>query len=508
MDKRRLDRAARGLFALALALFTGLVFEAGARLTGLDAAALRPLLYYQHAALPAHEPLADPELLYGLKPGSSAAFAGASFHINGLGFRDPPRSPVKAKGAVRVVCLGGSHMFGALVDDGQTFPRYLERTLNRHFQGRFEVWNAAAHAYVVRQEAALARRIEALHTPDLLLVHLNGTGRRAFLEGAPFARYFKADPDLYLENLRWVPFSSSRWGPRLMSVSALYRTVVIYFNYLGPRGQPRPDFTREKSERAWKDYLAASRTLKATLLLGASRGPDPPGAVPEIALYRGPDVPARLPDDHFLIHPPARIYRLQAQITAERLSRLFPRLFKKKSPGSGIIEPLKSLVPEKPLNSFEVEESRQARRAVESAGAGPSAAPSAPPPQVDPDVDWAGRLYDGGRFEEALRLLDGKTSPQARHRRALVFQKLQRHAEARDILKGLAREMPNNAVFMKDLGICQYLSGKEAAGIGSLKKALLLKPDLAEASRSLAAIFAARGDQAEADRLLQRSKKR
>ena len=160
------------------------------------------------------------------------------------------------------------------------------------------------------------------------------------------------------------------------------------------------------------------------------------------------------------------------------------------------------------MNSFEIEESRQARRAVESAGAGRPSAPSAPPPQVDPDLDKAGRLYDQGRFEEALRLLAGKASLEARHRRALVFQRLQHHAEARDILKELVRERPNSAVFLKDLGICQYLSGEEAAGIGSLEEALRLKPDLAEASRSLAAIFAARGDKAAADRLLHRSKKR
>lgn len=501
MDRRRLDRAARGLFALALALFTGLVFEAGVRLTGLDTAALRPLLYYQQAALPAHQPLADPELLYGLKPGSSAAYAGASFRINELGFRDPPRAAAKPKGAVRVVCLGGSHMFGALVDDGQTFPRQLERTLNQHFQGRFEVWNAATHAYVVRQEAALARRVEALYAPDLMLVHLNGTGRRAFLSGAPFAGHFKADPDLYLENLRWVPFSSSRWGPRLMSVSALYRTLVIYFNYLGRQDQPRPAFTAQTSLRAWDGYLARSQTAKALLVLGADRGAASP---PEIALYRGPDVPARLPDDYFLIHPPARIYRLQAQIAAERLAKLFPRLFRKKSPGARVIEPLQSLAPEKPLSPAQMEESRQARRAVESAGSGPSASPSAPPPQVDPDVDQSGRLFDRGRFEEALRLLEGKASPQARHRRALVFQRLRRHAEARDILRRLVREQPDNAVFLKDLGICEYLSGDAAAGISSLEKALRLKPDLSEASRSLAAIFAARGNQAEADRLLRR----
>jgi hypothetical protein len=322
--------------------FTLLLLEAGIRLTGLDMRLLRPLLYYQEAFPELHEPAADPALLYRLKPGARTESAGASFGINSLGFRDPPRAARKPPGVVRIVCLGASYMFGALVDDAQTLPRNLEALLNEKFQGRFEVWNAGVSAYNILQEAGYARAIERDYEPDLMLFHLNGAGRRAFLPGQPFAPFFRAEPGLYLENLAYVPWARSPWGLRLMAGCALYRAAVILINRRDPQPQPRPDLTDRLNRESWRSYLASSRPdlPKAILILGGGRWPDPAGTLAQITLYRGPSVPARLPPEYFLIHPPAPVYRLQAQVAAERLSAAFPRLLRLKRSGRGLVEPM------------------------------------------------------------------------------------------------------------------------------------------------------------------------
>jgi hypothetical protein len=363
-DKSYLRRAARFLFGLLFVLFTLLVFEVGIRWTGLDMIALRPLLYYQHAVVSLHEVSPDSVLLYQLKPGARGSFGGVDFSVNSLGFRDRGRLARKAPGVFRIVCVGASYMFGALVGDDETLPHYLEEILNKSFQGRFEVWNAGVSAYDVLQEAALARLVEAKYSPDLIIFNLNGTGRRAFLFGQPYAQFFRADPSLYLENLQYVPLASSPWGLRLLSGSALYRTAVIYFNYrLLPWG-PDPAFAQNRNSQYWRRYLADSRPdlPKALLVLGAAPGPDPEGKLPLIALYRGEHVPGRLPAEYFLVHPPAPVYRLQAQIAAQRLSELFPQILRKRDRSERLIGPVSALKEPGQMDPSELSESEQAMR--------------------------------------------------------------------------------------------------------------------------------------------------
>ena len=568
MDKPPLKVPARALCRMMwLFFFTALVLEAGIRATGLDMRVLKPLLYYQHAILPIHELSPDADLIYRLKPGSRSVFADADYSVNSLGFRDPPRAARKAPGVFRIVCLGASYMFGGLVNDDESLPRQLEAALNKGFQGRFEVWNAGVSAYDILQEAAYARRIEAEFAPDLILFHLNGAGRRAFLSGAPYAHFFRADPRLYLENLAHVPFARSPLGLKLLAVSALYRTAVIYANYLHAQEQPRPEFTEELNLQAWRGYLAASRPElpKAILLLSAGRGPDPAGTLPEIPLYRGPYVPARLPAAYFLIHPPARVYRLQAQIVAQRLSELFPGVLRKKAPGARIIEPLRGPSETELLRPVQIQESLRAMReagrydcliplleslsrqepgdesyrqllAQETAtlgrtGAAPASEPragalasarlarepkpalaaapasSAPAraPQVDAQMDLAARYWDQRRDDQALEILGRIRTPSARHRMALVYQRLGRYPEAIAVLEGLVREHPQEAAYLKDLGICEYLSGRTGAAIRDLERSLRLAPRMLAATQSLGTILEQRANPAEALRLYRRA---
>ncbi|MBI5240199.1 MAG: tetratricopeptide repeat protein [Elusimicrobia bacterium] len=505
--------------------FTALLLEAGIRATGLDMRVLRPLLFYQQAIPELHEPSSDLELLYRLRPGAQTVLVGASFHVNDLGFRDPPRLPRKAPGVVRIFCLGASYMFGARVDDEESLPRQLETLLNRDFQGRFEVWNAGVSAYNVRQEAAYARTIERKYEPDLLLFHLNGTGRRAFLPGQPHARLFRDDPRLYLENLAWTPLGSGPWARRLLAASALYRTAVIWRNRRHPVQEPRPEYTDALGQQAWRDYLAGSAPAlpKAALVLG--RGPLPGGVLPLISLYRGPHVPARLPPEYFLIHPPAPVYRLQAQVVARRLAEEFPGLIRWQARAPRLVPAMSAAAVPYRLNAREIAEAGRAMReagrddCLASLPSGPAPArPSAPTgsvpdpphparvvPQVDPVLDQAARFCDQGREGQALAVLAKSPTRQARHRTALVYQRLGRFPEAVSVLEGLLREDPANAVYLKDLGISEHLSGRTKDAVRDLERSLRLAPDLLAATQSLGTILQARGNRGEALRLYRRA---
>ena len=195
--------------------------------SGLDMRILGGLIYFQGADVEAHRPSANTVLHYELNPGTSAVFAGTrTVTVNSLGFRDPPRAAAKPAGVKRIICLGSSNTYGALVSDGQTYPAQLERLLNGRGRGRYEVWNTGTCTYMIPQNLELAARALREYSPDLLLFQLNNSGRRAFLLGKPFKQYFDRDPGLYLENLRYA------WPRQLNFLRRwrLFRAVVFYIN--------------------------------------------------------------------------------------------------------------------------------------------------------------------------------------------------------------------------------------------------------------------------------------
>ncbi|HOX23478.1 MAG TPA: hypothetical protein PLL10_08445, partial [Elusimicrobiales bacterium] len=125
--------------------------ELAARLSGLDYRLLQPLLYYQPSESEVLEVSPNPERLQQLKPNvrSVTTEYKRPVSVNSLGFRGPERSAKKPDGMKRIVCLGGSSVYGWGVGDTETFPFYLEETLNRYYKGRFEVWNGGLCSYVL-----------------------------------------------------------------------------------------------------------------------------------------------------------------------------------------------------------------------------------------------------------------------------------------------------------------------------------------------------------------------
>jgi len=340
MGKHSIDRLAKACFLALLASFFLLVLEAGVRLAGLDMLALRPLLYFQEADLAAHEVSDDVELLYGLRPGARETFMSdltdrpRTVTVNSLGFRDPPRQAAKPAGVFRIVCLGTSHMYGAQVDDGETLPRYLEKVLQRDFRGDFEVWNAGVSAYTIRQLAAAGRGIIEKYSPDLVLLAPYNISRRAFLRDHPYRRFFEKDPRLYAENLPSIPFGDGRLGLGLLRVSAVYRLGVELLNR-GRGYEPGGEFGWVCSQRDMSElprFAAFARGRTRLVLLDRCSETMLGLDVPDILLYHNASLPKDVPPEYYMGHPPAAVYRLQAEVVARELARSMPAEFRRKAP--------------------------------------------------------------------------------------------------------------------------------------------------------------------------------
>jgi len=171
-------------------------------------------LYLQGADQDTHEPDPDPDILYRLSPGSESNYHGQfgdyQVRINSLGFRSPER-PAEREDAdvVRILCLGGSNVYGAEVGDTETWPAQLEARLNAAAGGRrFEVWNLGTSAYVGVQMAAVGRNAVKQIRPDVVLIAPSNPQVPALL-GKDRAR-----PTLQRNPRLWeLMIPLSRWGP-------------------------------------------------------------------------------------------------------------------------------------------------------------------------------------------------------------------------------------------------------------------------------------------------------
>jgi len=227
----------RALLSLASTLLAVLLLEGAMRVTRLDERLLRRGLYYQQAELPVHQCSADPFLHYELKPGASFRGSrpdGQSYEvsIDANGARCPAHVRRKAASTFRMLCFGGSTMYGAGVNDDQTIPAALEARLNRLPRPtpasalRYEVWNFGTSAYTLGQAAHLARSRLSTLDPDGIVIQLHNVGRRPYLPAPLCDAVDFGDRDFFLEQFPVPGWVDAQLHLTLLAQSAVYRALI------------------------------------------------------------------------------------------------------------------------------------------------------------------------------------------------------------------------------------------------------------------------------------------
>jgi hypothetical protein len=197
-------RLPKRLVAVALGLVLAwFAAEAFVAIGDFDWRVIRPLLYYQEADTRSQRHVTDPHVIYRLAPGrveyreSPRSPDGYVVTVNELGARSPAMTAAKPAGIFRIVCVGGSNVYGLGVSDEQTWPWQLQDALNEAAPGRFEVLNFGAPGHVPVQMIALAREAVERYGADLVLFALSNLGPPPFPVDAPVAGYFSRDPELW-----------------------------------------------------------------------------------------------------------------------------------------------------------------------------------------------------------------------------------------------------------------------------------------------------------------------
>jgi len=234
-------------FLIVCSILIGLLLaEAIIRIFSLDWRYIKKIVYIQDVDVKAHQTDPNPKLFFRLKPGSYD-FGHYKTSINSLGVRGPERSISKPNGVFRIICVGGSNVYGAMLNDDQTWPAQLEAKLNSISPGRFEVWNLGVSGYVGSQMAIVAQEAVDRYDPDLVILALSNRGVPAFLSRAPIEPYFKKDastwrlifPKDYLDYIPLIPYRAKIW---LIQNIRLFR-----FSLLGVAAITGQELTRSQS---------------------------------------------------------------------------------------------------------------------------------------------------------------------------------------------------------------------------------------------------------------------
>jgi hypothetical protein len=233
-----LPRSRRRIYVLLGAtLFALLAAEMVVRIFAFDWRLINKMLYFQMADRPSHQPDPNPDIIFRLKPGDydyTGGPHGYRVHINAYGARGPEHPAKKPAGLFRILCFGGSNVYGAGLKDSTTWPVLLEKRLNRDEPGRYEVWNFGTSAYVPLQMATLAREKVELLQPDLVVFAISNGGAPAFLFGQSPAPLFDQNPEFWR---RLLGSPHCLIGPQSWSVDArlmlirwlrLYRLAAAY----------------------------------------------------------------------------------------------------------------------------------------------------------------------------------------------------------------------------------------------------------------------------------------
>ena len=155
-----------------------------------------------------------PGLRFEHRPNVQTRLMGVDVKINTDGLRDREYSRQKGENTVRIAVVGDSITFGWGVDQEQTYPRQLERELNRQRplgpDVTFEVLNFGVGNYGITDVAAMLQSKAFFYQPDLVLYG-------AFINDAEIPNSVRSGGGLLQNSV----FSVWLWG----RVDALWRQL-------------------------------------------------------------------------------------------------------------------------------------------------------------------------------------------------------------------------------------------------------------------------------------------
>lgn len=249
-----------------------LIAELIVRFTGTDERYLRRNLYFQIMDLKSNIDDPDADILFRMRTGSKEEYEGDfgdyTVSINNRGERGPERASEKTADVFRILCFGGSNVYGAGLNNEETWPAQLERELKKRGRENNEVVNFGTSGYVGIQMAALAWEKLELENPDLIIFGMSNLGAPAFLASKPVERYFREN--LLFWDLLLPENSITQRNPLLRDLqirsvfhSALVRQFFLFLTTLRKTSE-KPLWVEHHDKHEERNLRSMRRFLKRT----------------------------------------------------------------------------------------------------------------------------------------------------------------------------------------------------------------------------------------------------
>jgi lysophospholipase L1-like esterase len=188
---------------------------------------------------------------YSMKPGDYGSIWGIPFHINKLGFRSPEISREKPAGAFRVFCMGDSITMGPALPSSALYPEVLQGMLGQKYPGKtFEVINAGASGYGIKEELLLLEEDGLALSPDLVVLQYT-------LYDIPGTSFYD-----HINPHRDIPVPGKKF---LINHFAIARFVLERYDRLGLKNNlfgladrldmPPDSDAAQRIEQGWRQYF-------------------------------------------------------------------------------------------------------------------------------------------------------------------------------------------------------------------------------------------------------------
>ena len=204
----------------------------------------------------------NPELFYEFSPGASRNINNINFTINSKGMRDYEIAFEKPKDVYRIAVLGDSVALGVNVNLSDTFPKELEKLLNKNLRyKKFEVLNFAVLGYGTKQEAELLKTKVLKFNPDVVIITyvLNDPEISTSLQS-----YFSQNPKNGSRVCKIHPLNLPISCRLSDFINSFYTSEFFYSRMLNIRDRFKGDYFTNvhKDKNLWKNIVVSFTEIK------------------------------------------------------------------------------------------------------------------------------------------------------------------------------------------------------------------------------------------------------